>query len=129
MKLFGVFKKKIMAGCGHETLVKDRVSAFGASREVKVPVVDGKTDYCHRCLEKMAIKCAWCDGVILIGMPITSYVAKKNFVLPEHSVWFDEEQRLPVGCGRCAEMGPADWTGIWAPPGKVKEIEFCHFEE
>jgi len=120
MKLFNIFKKKIVAGCGHETLKKDKVTAFGVSCEIKIPIVDGKTNYCHRCLESMAVKCAWCEKVIFVGMPITLYVARENFVLPDGAVWFNEDQRQPVGCRRCAEMGPADWMGLWIPPGKVE---------
>lgn len=122
MKLFKIFKKKIVAGCGHETLKKDKVTAFGVSCEIEIPIVDGKTDYCHRCLEKMAIRCAWCGGVIFIGMPVTLYTAEKDFVLPEDAAWFNEEYRQPIGCKKCAEMGPADWMGFWVPPGKVKRV-------
>ena len=68
----------------------------------------------------MSIKCAWCGEVIFIGMPITLYVTKKDFFLPDDAVWFNRDQRQPVGCRRCAEMGPTDWMGVWVPPGKVE---------
>ncbi len=122
MKLFNIFRRKIVAGCGHETLKKDIITAFGESCEIKIPIINGKTDYCHRCIEKMTIKCAWCGKPIFIGMPVTLYVVKKDFVLPDGAVWFNENQRQPVGCRRCAEMGPADWMGYWIPPGKVKRM-------
>jgi len=124
MKLFfNIFRKKIMASCGHETLKKDKVTAFGKSAVIKIPIVDGKTDYCHRCLEKMAIKCAWCGNVIFIGSPVTLYMAtKKDFKIPEHAVIYNENPLQLVGCRRCAELGSADWMGYWVPPGKVQRV-------
>lgn len=122
MKFFDIFKKKTAAACGHEARMKDRISAFGESCESKILIVDGKIEYCHRCLEKMAIKCAWCGKVIFVGMPITLYCAKEDFILPESAVWFNEELRQPIGCGQCAELGPADWMGYWVPPGRVYRV-------
>ncbi len=124
MKLFDIFKKKIVAGCGHEALEKDKVTAFGASCETKIPIVDGKTEYCHRCLEKMAIRCAWCGGVIFIGDPITLYSPRdKDRKIPEYAVLYDKEHNSYVGCLRwnCAETG-ADRAGSWYPTGKVYRI-------
>ncbi len=131
MKLFNIFKKKIVAGCGHKTLEKDTVTAFGASCKTKIPIVDGKTDYCHRCLEKMAIRCAWCGKVIFIGDPITLYSPRdKNWKMPDYAVLYNKEHNSYVGCLRwnCAETG-ADRAGFWYPPGKVYRvptpIEMC----
>jgi len=123
--------KKIVAGCGHETLKKDKVTAFGISCETKIPIVDGKTDYCHRCLEKMAIRCSWCGGVIFIGDPVTLYSPNdKNHKMPDYAVLHNKKDNSYVGCLRlnCAETG-ADRAGFWYPPGKVYRvptpIEMC----
>lgn len=87
-----VFRKKVVAGCGHETFKKDKIAAFGESVEIKIPIIDGKTNYCHRCLEKMSIKCAWCGGVIFISSPITLYISqKKDFKVPKYAIIYDED--------------------------------------
>jgi hypothetical protein len=131
MNFFNIFKKKIVAGCGHKTLEKDKVWAFGASDETTIPIIDGKTDYCHRCLEKMAIRCAWCGEVIFIGYPITLYSPRdKDHKMPDYAVLHNGEHNSYVGCLRwnCAESG-ADRAGFWYPPGKVYRvptpIEMC----
>lgn len=124
MKLFNIFRKKIVAGCGHETLKKDKVAAFGTSCETEIPIVDGKTDYCHRCLEKMAIRCAWCGEAIFIGDPITLYSpSDKNRKMPDYAVLHNEEHNSYVGCLRwnCTETG-ADRAGFWYPTGKVYRV-------
>lgn len=124
MSLFGIFKKKIIANCGHETKEKDAVTAFGESTITKIPIKDGKTEYCHRCLEKMAIKCAWCGGVIFIGAPITLYSpAKEDFKIPEHAVVYSKDPLKLVGCLRwkCADSG-VDRVGFWLPPGTVMRV-------
>lgn len=125
MKFFNIFKrKKIQAGCGHETKEKDRVTAFGEGCETQVPVIDGKTDYCHRCLERMAIKCAWCGKAIFIGDPITLYTPiDKDFKAPEYAVVHCNNPLQLVGCLRwnCAQTG-ADRAGFWYPPGKVMRV-------
>jgi hypothetical protein len=122
MWFFNIFKKKIIANCGHEAKEKDTVTAFGENTETIIPIINGKTDYCHRCLEKMAIRCAWCGGVIFIGDPITLYTpSDENFKIPEYAVVHKENPLQLVGClGRnCAETG-ADRAGFWYPPGSVK---------
>ncbi len=124
MKFFNIFKKKIVTDRGHETLEKDTVTAFGASCKTKIPIVDGKTDYCHRCLEKMAIRCAWCGGVIFIGDPITLYSPRdRNRKMPDYAVLHNKEHNSYVGCLRwnCAESG-ADRAGFWYPPGQVMRV-------
>ena len=131
MKLFNIFKKKIVAGCGHETFKKDKVTAFGVGCVTEIPIIDGKTDYCHRCLEKMAIRCAWCGKVIFVGDPVTLYSPRdKDRKMPEYAVLHNKEHNSYVGCLRwdCAETG-ADRAGFWYPPGKVYRvptpIEMC----
>ena len=114
--LFHIFAKEAVAGCGHKTLARGNMTAFGVSRKTKISIIDGKTDYCHRCLEKMAIKCAWCGNVIFINDKITLCTPlSKNFEIPEHTVVVHEKNPLKlVGCSRCAEAG-ADIAGFWHP--------------
>ncbi len=92
MKFLNVFKKKIVAGCGHKTLKKDKVTAFGESCETTIPISNGNTAYCHRCLEKMAIRCAWCGKAIFIGDPVTLYSPKdEDLKMPDYAVLHNEE--------------------------------------
>ena len=73
----------------------------------------------------MAIRCAWCGGVIFVGDVITLYspVKKDDFKIPEHAVVYDEEEMQLVGCGRitCADTG-ADYAGFWIPGQDGKGI-------
>lgn len=117
--------------CGHKTKIEDWVEAFGERTRIKVPVEDGKTLYCHKCLEKMTVRCAWCGLPIFIGSPVTLYSPRdKEKAMPEHAVLHSEEYNSYVGCLRwnCADTG-ADRCGFWYPPGKVNRvpspIEMC----
>ncbi len=124
MKFFNIFRKKIKANCGHLTLKKDRVFSGKEKCIIELPIKNNKTDYCHRCLEKMTIKCAWCGQSIFIGEPITLYSPiDKNFQIPKHAVIHQEDPLQLVGCLRinCADTG-ADRAGFWYPPGKVRRI-------
>lgn len=128
MKFFNIFRKKIMADCGHKTFRTDEVSAFGETGELEIAIIDGKAPYCHRCLEKMTIRCAWCSEPIFIGQPITLYsLEDKDQKMPEYAVLYDKESNSYVGCVHCGEM--ADRAGFWYPPGEVKRvltpIEMC----
>lgn len=129
--------------CGHATKIKGKVSAFGASITTRMPLRnDGTTDYCLKCIAKMAVRCGWCGEPIFIGDPVTLYsprsVEKFNagwkedlpftlvvdeatgLKLPETAVVYQptEGRKFPtiVGCGRtsCADTG-ADYAGIWLP--------------
>ena len=127
-KIFNIFKKRIVADCGHETFLKDRVEAFGESVITELPIKNGTTPYCHRCLEKMAIRCAWCGRAIFIGDPITLYSPRdKDQKMPDYAISYKDRF---VGCLRwnCAETG-ADRAGFWYPPGRVVRvptlIEMC----
>ncbi len=123
--MFDFLKKKVLAKCCNVQIpIKDKISAFGKEITTEVPVKDGKTLYCHKCLGKMVIKCAWCGGVIFIGDPITLYSpVKKDFEIPEHAVIYKEKPLQLIGCLRwdCAETG-ADRMGFWLPPGKVERV-------
>ena len=118
------FKKRITTECGHETKERDVIIAFGEKTITKLPVKNGRTPYCHRCIEKMAIRCAWCGKVIFIGDPITLYTpSNKNFKIPEYAIVYNKKPLQLVGCLRwdCAETG-GDRAGFWIPPGKVERV-------
>jgi len=124
MNFFNIFKKKILANCGHKTFEKATITAFGSSCKTKIPIINNKTDYCHRCLEKMAIRCAWCGKTIFIGDPITLYSLKdKSYKMPGYAVFYDKEYNSYIGCLRwdCAQTG-ADRAGFWYPPGRVIRV-------
>jgi len=124
MRMLFSFKKKIIADCGHETKRKDRISSFGESAVMQLLIKKGKTPYCHRCIEKMSIRCAWCGRVIFISEPITLYIPlAKGFKIREYAVVYNKEPLQLVGCLRqgCAEMF-ADRSGFWLSPGKVKRV-------
>lgn len=117
--------------CGHKTKIEDWVEAFGEKTKIKVPVTNGKTLYCHKCLEKMTIQCAWCELPIFIGSPVTLYSPRdKEKSMPKHAVLHNKEYNFYVGCLRweCAHT-VADRCGFWYPPGKVNRvpspIEMC----
>ncbi len=121
---FNIFRKRIIAECGHSAYITDTVHAFGEQTTTTVPVIDGKIEYCHRCLEKMAIRCAWCGKAIFIGDPITLYSpVDKNRMIPDYAVLYNKEHLSYVGCLRwdCADTG-ADMMGFWFPPGAVKRV-------
>ncbi|MFZ2072640.1 MAG: hypothetical protein WAV10_03100 [Minisyncoccia bacterium] len=113
--------KTYLAKCGHETKEIDIVSAFGEKTETKVPIKNGEIEYCHKCLDKMAIRCAWCGRPIFVGDPITLYSpTDKNFKIPEYAVVYNKDPLQLVGCPRmdCAESG-CDYAGRWVPPSTV----------
>jgi hypothetical protein len=121
--IFTFFERKIVANCGHKTKKKDRVRAHNGSTITTLPIKNKKTPYCHRCIEKMAIRCAWCGKVIFIGDPVTLYTKIDGCQIPKHAVFYKQNPIQLVGCLRwgCAETG-ADRAGFWMPPGKVCRI-------
>jgi len=117
--------KKKLAKCGHMTKKKDDVNAFGESGTITISSFDkGQPEYCHRCLEKMVIRCAWCGNPIFIGDPVTLYSPKKDYKLPDYAVFYNEKKKQVVGClgWDCAETG-GDRAGFWIPPGKVHRVK------
>lgn len=113
---------RIQAKCSHSTKRIDRVSAFGqTTRTTIIPKKGEAPDFCHRCLEKMAICCAWCGKVIFIADPVTLYTPRdKSYQPKEHFKKYKDNPLQYVGCLKmnCAQTG-ADRAGFWMPPGQV----------
>lgn len=121
-----MFSQHYIAKCGHTTKLKDKLHAFDESCTCEILQKDkNSVEYCHRCLEKMTIVCAWCGKPIFIGDPITLYSPdkKEEFKLKEHAVVYNEEKMQVVGCLRwnCADTG-GDRAGFWMPPGIVQRV-------
>ena len=116
---------RVQAKCGHSTKRTDQVSAFGQTATTTITPKPGEApDYCHRCLEKMAICCAWCGKVIFVADPITLYTPRYNSYQPkEHYVKYRDNPLQYVGCLRmnCAQTG-SDRAGFWMSPGQVLRI-------
>lgn len=111
---------KTWAKCGHKTKKKDKIHAFGETVTMKLCKDNGKIPYCHRCLEKMTIRCVWCGKPIFIGDPITLCSPKPSFKIPSWAVVYSKKPLRLVGCLRyqCADTGAAR-AGFWDTPGKV----------
>lgn len=104
--------------CGHSTKMRGRVVGFdGDSFLAELPVVDDTTTYCHDCLGKMTIRCAWCSRSIFVGKPITLSVQPLAAQMPAYARYLNlDEGRAYIGCAACAK--PEDnRTGFWTQPG------------
>jgi len=114
-------QKKAIAKCGHFTKRKDKIFAFDEECEIEILGKD-QPEFCHRCLEKMTIRCAWCGKPIFIGDIITLYSpSKKNKQMPEYALVHDVKTNSFVGCGRtsCADSG-CDYCGYWGTKGVIR---------
>lgn len=117
--LKALFRKNYRAAkCGHSTMRIGKITVFGETSTLQMPLNDAKgVDWCLECVAKMAIRCAWCGEPIHIGNPVTLYTPeKKDFVMPDHAVVHQKDPLQLVGCLRwdCAETG-ADRAGFWIP--------------
>jgi len=118
--------------CKHKTKLKGEIHFFNHTSIMKMPLnKNGRPDYCLKCIAEMTIQCAWCKNPITIGSPITLYIPKKDFEIPEHAVRYTENNsKALVGClgWDCADTG-ADICGHWMPPGEVERcpspLEMC----
>lgn len=130
-----LFRKVYVANkCGHKTKKKGVIHYFGEAGVMEMPLSEnGNPDYCLECVGDMTIQCAWCKNPIPIGSPVTLYIPKEDFEIPEHAVRYEnegDERDSLVGCigWECAASG-ADIQGHWMPPGKVKRcmspLEMC----
>jgi hypothetical protein len=113
--------KKHLAHCGHECSQNETMTAFGETIESYVSTSEGYIKYCHKCLEKMAILCPWCNRPIFIGDAITLHTPNNtNFVISEGVEVYQKDPLQLIGCQRsdCAKS-MSDYCGQWIPPGKV----------
>ncbi|MGM0629365.1 MAG: hypothetical protein ACQESA_02980 [Patescibacteria group bacterium] len=121
MSFFDILRRKIIAECGHETFVRDELRVLDEIRDVVLPIINDKTPFCHLCLEKMTIGCAWCGRPIFIGDPITLCFPRYISKIPNNAVIYKINSLIMlVGCLRiqCANEC-ANKTGFWHPPGRV----------
>jgi hypothetical protein len=118
-----VFRRTYIANaCGHRTKLIGWAEALGRNCLMGMPVEDnGRPDHCLECVAKMAIRCAWCGGPILITERVTLRFADES-TRPDAAHDPDDE-RLVVGCIGCAEMGAADCCAHWMPPGRPIRYE------
>lgn len=110
--------------CRHRTKKTGRFTSLGEKYTMSMPLSEnGNPDYCLSCIEKMSIKCAWCGNPIHVGDPVTLYIPRESYVIPEHAVRYDEDESHLVGClgWDCAHTG-MDRQGFWIPPGKVARV-------
>ncbi len=110
--------------CGHQTKKTGEVKSRDESHIISMPFSEnGNLDYCLDCISKMSIRCAWCENLIHIGEPVTLYIPREPFNVPEHAVRYDKNESCLVGClgWNCADTG-ADRQGFWLPPGKVDRV-------
>lgn len=118
-------QRTFTAKCGHPTGLNGSVTVCGETLPGKLCLnSQGQIPYCHKCLEAMAIPCAWCGKAILVGDPITLYSPRdKSYQPPPGAVVYQQKPLQLVGCIRwdCAETG-ADRSGFWHPPGQVYRV-------
>lgn len=123
--LYFRFGGRITAECGHPARRRDRVSAFGENRSLTIMPPFGKApEYCHACLEKMAVCCAWCGQSIFIGDPVTLYSPRDPNYRPKDGSHKHQDNPIQyAGCLRmnCAQSG-SDRSGFWVPPGRVHRV-------
>lgn len=112
--------------CGHQTASKGLIHAYGESSFVTMHVTGRKTvDYCLDCLEKMTIRCAWCDRPIFIGDEVTLYAPAEGCIVPEHAVVYQTFPMQLVGCLRwdCAR-DLKDRAGFWILDPNQKGVAY-----
>lgn len=116
------FGKKVLAGCGHSTYLKDVVTFNGTPRIIKI--LNKSVPYCHKCLEKMTIQCTWCGNPIFIGSRITLHSPGNKFIIPHYAIKNEDFPGGYVGCDRvsCCDM-LGELIGFWTTPGKIELTE------
>lgn len=123
------FRKKIYAGCGHETYCKDWVEAYNEKRLVDLIMDRCSIMYCHQCLSKMAIRCAWCGRVIWLDDRVRLRLNFDNIKMPDYArvVPYSFGNRPEyIGCAlldcnglRKNRPEESEPVGFWKPPGEV----------
>ncbi|MDD4290323.1 MAG: hypothetical protein PHH83_03570 [Patescibacteria group bacterium] len=116
------FRKKIPAKCGHYTHLKDVITFNGFSSIIKI--MDKNVPYCHKCLEKMTIRCIWCGNPIFIGNLITLQNPKGTFKIPKYAIKNNDFPGGYVGCKRksCCDM-LGELIALWTAPGKIELVK------
>lgn len=127
LSVFGaIFNPKIKATvCGHLTKETDTLVAFGKTKELRLPIKNDKTPYCHACLSKMAIRCAICGDPIHIGDMVLageSSVDSENMFA--QYITLHKGSKVYVACTRasCLDITGTAETGIWVAPGRIQLI-------
>lgn len=117
-----IFRKKVVSKCGHTTYLKDVVVYDEIPRIIKINTQTPR--YCHKCLQKMTIRCAWCGNPIFIGDRITINSPQETFVIPSYAIKRATYPNGLIGCTRmsCCDM-IGEMIGFWMPPGKVELTE------
>lgn len=107
-----------VAGCGHSTRRKGRVTAFGETVVLETPLdAQGKPYICLECLGKMSIRCAYCHGAIFPFDSITLYAPGTLFEPGEESVTVGKNPVRFVGCMRsaCLSGSKGFFSAVWLP--------------
>lgn len=123
----GFFRTVRATKCGHRTLVRGTIEAFGELKNYMLPVEEGVAEYCLDCLSAMTIRCAWCDQPIFIDDPVTLRDVSADWTLTSHaklSLRDEHDQRgRYIGCFRRTCVRTIDHPdGYWLPPGVVHRI-------
>jgi hypothetical protein len=95
--------------------------AIKCGHPIGLDAEDG-TEYCPRCLELMAIQCAFCGRPIFVGDTVGLYAPHDAFKIPKFGV--EPYSSMPlefVVCQRAGCAEKADPVGIWSPPGRIKK--------
>ena len=113
-----IFRPTYVANkCAHKTKNKGFVKAGDQTTIMTMPLEEnGSPDYCLDCISKMRIQCAWCGDGIIIGHPITLYIPRDTYAVPDYAVSYREGGcEALVGCvrGKCDPM--IDRAGFWVP--------------
>jgi hypothetical protein len=106
--------------CGHKTRPFGQITAFGYGFWAEIPVFKGKTTFCHECIGKMTIRCAWCGKPIFVGHLVTLSIPPAGARMPEHTQYYLlDKGHACIGCANCARQEDVR-AGFWTQPGRVQ---------
>lgn len=97
--------------CGHMTLVSGSVTIFGKRVAFRLPVKDGKTDYCLDCVGRMTVYCHQCLRPVIVG---------------DELAWTKETADVPAVDGgvynryTCCRKCGSERAGVWVLPGRTQ---------
>ncbi len=124
-QLFKNAQRRILAECGHRTDLKGFISFSGEQRAFMIAQKNGTTPYCHACLAKMTILCAWCGKPIFVGDPVTLSMHNPESDPPLQRCAVRHSDGSHIGCVRCTCTGAHKTNtavGVWQSPG---DVFFC----